>query len=186
MALFFDEAVRRPLLDYVPHWIKPNHLSLGRVVLVLPLIFWREKPAAAVAVVIISGVLDLLDGPLARARGEVSRFGAFLDATADKAFVWSALFFACREVFPAWLVWGVVAVDAALFAIRPVKLARRLSVNATVWSKVKLWLQMIALGLALTRNEWLVTPAAGVLGIALYTAAISLAAHLRDLFRKRA
>ncbi|OGL74461.1 hypothetical protein A3D73_01845 [Candidatus Uhrbacteria bacterium RIFCSPHIGHO2_02_FULL_60_44] len=183
MALFFDEAVRRPLDACVPHWIKPNHLSLGRVALIVPLLYWWDRPIIAVSAVIVAGALDLFDGPLARIRGQVSRLGAFIDAIADKAFVWSALLFACRGIFPSWLVWSVVVADLALIAIRPIKLAMKRSVNATALSKVKFWLQMIALCLALTRSGWLDAPAAGTLGTALFCAVMSLLTHVHDLGR---
>ncbi len=181
MALFFDEAVRQPLDACVPRWIKPNHLSLGRVALVAPLLTWQDLPIVAVSAVFFAGLLDLFDGPLARIRGQVSRLGAFIDAIADKAFVWSALLFACRGAFPSWLIWSVVAVDLALVAIRPIKLALKRSVNATALSKVKFWMQMIALGLALSRIDWLETPAMGALGAALFCAVLSLLTHVRDV-----
>lgn len=184
MALFFDEAVRRPLDACVPLWIKPNHLSLGRIAMVAPLLYWQDRPMLAVSAVFVAGMLDLFDGPLARIRGEVSRLGAFIDAIADKAFVWSALIFACRGVFPSWLVWSVIAADLALVAIRPIKLAMKLPVNATEWSKIKFWLQMIALGLALSRIGALETPARGALGMALWCAVLSLLTHVRDVGRR--
>ncbi|HWQ99932.1 MAG TPA: CDP-alcohol phosphatidyltransferase family protein [Candidatus Methylomirabilis sp.] len=183
MAFFFDEAVRRPIDACIPLWIKPNHLSLGRVVLIAPLIYWRDHPIVAVSTVIASGLLDLFDGPLARIRGQVSRLGAFIDAIADKAFVWSALIFSCRGAFPPWLIWSVIVADLALIAIRPVKLALNRSVNASALSKVKFWLQMIALGMALTRSGSLEAPAIGMLFGAFFCAIVSLFMHVRDLGR---
>ncbi len=44
----------------------------------------REFFLAAGLVVLLSGAFDLLDGPLARATGKATRFGAFLDSTLDR------------------------------------------------------------------------------------------------------
>ena len=44
----------------------------------------RGKLLAAVVIVTLSGLADLLDGAMARARGRTSRFGAFLDSTMDR------------------------------------------------------------------------------------------------------
>src|SRR3989344_1413133 len=85
MALFFDEAVRRPLDACVPYWIKPNHLSLGRVALIVPLLYWWDRPIIAVSAVIVAGALALFDGPPARRRAQGSRRGAGCRACAGGA-----------------------------------------------------------------------------------------------------
>lgn len=184
MALFFDDAVRRPLLAYVPRWIKPNHLSLLRIALVAPFIAWRHAPTVALSLLVVSGLLDLLDGPLARVRGEESQLGAFLDSLADKVFVFSALIFACAAVFPLWMIVALAAVECGLVLVRPIKRLLGLRIDANNWSKIKLWLEMISIGCALTGNGWLVTPARGLLGLAVWYALLALGSHVRDLFRR--
>jgi len=44
----------------------------------------KEFFLAGGLVVLLAGAFDLLDGPLARATGKTSRFGAFLDSTLDR------------------------------------------------------------------------------------------------------
>lgn len=65
----------------------PNLLSLLRL-LMIPFIVWlycfREDYTAAVLVIIISGVTDVVDGIIARKCGMVSDFGKILDPLADK------------------------------------------------------------------------------------------------------
>ncbi len=54
-------------LNFVAGWIYASgHLFLGAVML------------------LVAAVADLLDGPLARLTGKVSKFGAFLDSTVDR------------------------------------------------------------------------------------------------------
>jgi CDP-diacylglycerol---glycerol-3-phosphate 3-phosphatidyltransferase len=45
----------------------------------------NQQWAIAAALVLAFGIFDLFDGTLARATGKVSRFGAFLDSTLDRA-----------------------------------------------------------------------------------------------------
>ncbi|MEL0111989.1 MAG: CDP-alcohol phosphatidyltransferase family protein, partial [Rickettsiales bacterium] len=67
----------------------PNILTLSRI-LVIPLIvglFWVEGDWArwtALGLYAVACITDFFDGYLARARGEMSRFGRFLDPVADK------------------------------------------------------------------------------------------------------
>lgn len=73
-----------------------NRLTLLRVVLVpvlVALFFVPGWPAhwGALAVFAAAGVTDWLDGRVARARGETTRFGKFLDPIADKVLVLAAL-----------------------------------------------------------------------------------------------
>jgi phosphatidylglycerophosphate synthase len=79
MAEFFDQAVSRPLLSFVPEWIHPNDLTIARAACLLPLIEARAYPTLAVSITILSAAFDLLDGPLARLRGQVTQSGAVLD-----------------------------------------------------------------------------------------------------------
>ncbi len=80
------DALLQPLIARVPRSLRPNHLALLRILLILPLAYalivglW---PLAAV-VFILASALDLIDGPLARARNQVSMSGAMLDPIADK------------------------------------------------------------------------------------------------------
>jgi len=77
----------------------PHVLSFGRVLftaLTYVAAYRHDKPLFAV-IVLLAVVTDILDGPLARALGTASRFGANVDSAADLLFyaslpVWAALF----------------------------------------------------------------------------------------------
>ena len=65
----------------------PNLLSLIRL-LMIPLIIWlyckTQQYGAAVIVILLSGLTDIVDGFIARKYHMVSDFGKILDPTADK------------------------------------------------------------------------------------------------------
>ena len=65
----------------------PNILSFFRLLLI-PLILWlylgRQNRIAAVVVIAVSGLTDVLDGKIARHFNAVSDLGKFLDPLADK------------------------------------------------------------------------------------------------------
>src|SRR5439155_19398089 len=84
-----------------PPWLRhlPHALSFGRVLftaLTYVAAYRHDKPLFAV-IVLLAVVTDILDGPLARAMGTASRFGANVDSAADLLFyaslpAWAALF----------------------------------------------------------------------------------------------
>src|SRR5581483_7004643 len=74
----------------------PNLLTLGRILLipVFVLLFSVPTPArsiAAAVVFVIAALTDLLDGYLARRRGQITKVGRLLDPVADKLLVLSGL-----------------------------------------------------------------------------------------------
>lgn len=64
----------------------PNTLSLLRILILFPFVIFvkNEEYIKAGLVLAISGLTDLIDGYIARKLGQVTRFGAMLDPTADK------------------------------------------------------------------------------------------------------
>jgi cardiolipin synthase (CMP-forming) len=70
----------------------PNLLTLSRILAVPILVFllWRPTPidyAITFVLYCVVGITDYFDGYLARAQGQISRLGQFLDPIADKIMV---------------------------------------------------------------------------------------------------
>ena len=86
-----DESFRHPLATVVS---PANLVSLSRLLL-SPLLFWTVLEAdgnsgtswLAVFLGFVLAASDILDGHLARIRGTVSKWGAFIDPLADKVVV---------------------------------------------------------------------------------------------------
>ncbi|KOR36166.1 MULTISPECIES: CDP-alcohol phosphatidyltransferase family protein [Planktothricoides] len=80
-------------------WITPNRISILSALFGGPLACWlilENYYLIAVAVIIISGIFDDLDGDLARAKGVASKEGAILDSVLDRYvdfFIITALIF---------------------------------------------------------------------------------------------
>lgn len=183
MAQFFDDAVRRPLLTIVPVWVLPNHLTIARALLVVPLIEVRNIPGLAIACVALSSLCDLLDGPLARIRGQASQNGAMLDMASDKVFILGAMIFACSGRIALPIVITVAALECLLAAIRPLKRHRGVKTDANAYGAAKVWLQTIGTGLVLSGSEWANGFSIPVFLAAILFAALSFGGHVRDFFR---
>src|SRR5256885_4476267 len=72
-------------------WTLPNAVSLSRVGLAAAFLATTDT-SGQVALVAAASLSDVLDGWLARRRNAVSRWGALIDPTADRAFVFAAAF----------------------------------------------------------------------------------------------
>lgn len=90
-----------PPLANAPAWARrlPHALSFARVVLTFLtyVAAWQHDKGMFAVLVLLAVVTDVLDGPLARAMGTASKFGANVDSAADMLFyvslpIWAALF----------------------------------------------------------------------------------------------
>lgn len=105
----------------IPVPLKPRHipnLITGlRILLVAPFLWLllEERYAAALALFVIAGVSDGLDGFLAKYYGWTSELGGLLDPVADKLLLMGAILaLGWLNELPAWLVALVVARDLVI------------------------------------------------------------------------
>jgi phosphatidylglycerophosphate synthase len=81
--------------NFFPAWVKPNHLSFIRIFSSLAMLVLELTDLSLGLIIIlglVSGFSDLLDGALARQRGQVTKLGAFLDPLGDKIFAFILAF----------------------------------------------------------------------------------------------
>ena len=101
-------------------WTIPNVLSMLRLALVpvfLAFIVIGDYVAALV-VLVIASLTDLLDGYLARTLGQVTRLGQLLDPAADRLYIFAALVgLAANGLVPWWIVVVIVARDVFLLIL---------------------------------------------------------------------
>lgn len=111
-------------------WTIPNMISGLRILgvpLFLYLILGPQADGWALAVLLISGGTDWLDGKLARWLNQMSRFGALLDPIADRLYMIAIpLAFAARGIIPWWLVAILLVREALLGLTLPVYKSRGL------------------------------------------------------------
>jgi CDP-diacylglycerol--glycerol-3-phosphate 3-phosphatidyltransferase len=102
----------------------PNFLTLGRLVLVPPIIlllFFPGKAPSAIAALLffIASLTDFFDGFIARRFQLESSFGRFLDPIADKVLVTSALIMLIAlDRVEAWIVMLIISREVAVSALR--------------------------------------------------------------------
>lgn len=128
------------------------------VYFVLLALIARQRDAALLtAAFVLFNVIafsDLLDGYLARRYGEVTHFGRIADPLVDKLLVCGSLIFFLSipplpEIFKAWFVVTVLARELLVSGIRGAAEAAGIPFGATVWGKLKTFVQNVTVGTGL-------------------------------------
>ncbi len=116
-----EQTSARPASDRV--LTVPNALS-GLRLLGVPIFLWlvlQEYDGWAVAVLMVSGFTDWLDGKIARKWNQMSKVGALLDPAADRLYILATLIgLTVRGVVPLWLTLVLVGRDVVLAGFLPV------------------------------------------------------------------
>ena len=160
-----DESYRHPLATVVS---PANLVSLSRLLL-SPLLFWTVLEAdgnsgtswLAVFLGFVLAASDILDGHLARIRGTVSKWGAFIDPLADKVVViGTALCLVEVERFHLLPVVLLTLREIFITLYRLLVARKGLSIPARKSAKWKTTIQGIALMIAvmpwLENSQWFV------------------------------
>ena len=139
----------------------PNLLTLSRIFAVPILVFllWRPMPldyAITFVLYCIVGLTDYFDGYLARANGQISRLGQFLDPIADKIMVVAVLIMliSSRKANPIPEIAGLHIIAALIILLREIFVSGlreylaslQVSVPVSKLAKWKTTFQLVALG----------------------------------------
>ena len=160
-----EESYRHPLATVVS---PANLVSLSRLLL-SPLLFWEVLEAEesigtswlAVLLGFILAASDILDGHLARIRGTVSRWGAFIDPLADKVVVIGTAFCLVEVERFNFLPVVLLTIREIFITFYRLLMARKgLSIPARKSAKWKTTVQGVALMIAvvpwLENSQWIV------------------------------
>ncbi|MCL2525810.1 MAG: CDP-diacylglycerol--glycerol-3-phosphate 3-phosphatidyltransferase [Coriobacteriia bacterium] len=112
------------------------------------------QPWIAALVFILIASTDAVDGYVARKRREVTTFGKFIDPLADKLLVTAALMALVQMgVLPAWIAFIIVAREFIVSGLRMVASANGAVIDASMFGKVKTWLQSVAIVMFIVKNH---------------------------------
>src|SRR6476469_2110341 len=139
----------------------PNLLTLSRILAVPILVFllWRPAPvdyAITFVLYCLVGITDYFDGYLARAQGQISKLGQFLDPIADKIMVGAVLIMliSSRKANPLPEIAGLNIIPALIILLREIMVSGlreflaslQISVPVSALAKWKTTFQFVALG----------------------------------------
>lgn len=116
--------------------------------------------AIAAALFLVAAASDFVDGKLARRWKVTTRLGAFLDTTADKLLVATALL-ALVSVHraSAWVAFVIVAREFVILGLRAVVASGGSNLETSIFGKWKATVQFAAIALAILRPHVLIAGA---------------------------
>lgn len=149
-----------------PLWITPNDLSGFRIFLSVPIFVYSIMDQYCLVLIIftIAILTDFLDGPLARKRGQTTKWGAILDSLADKLTIMTALSPWLSKPYHNnyWIAYLVLAPDIILAILaginwlligrRPAESNRKRSLQSNKFGKIKMFLQSSGVILLIISN----------------------------------
>jgi CDP-diacylglycerol---glycerol-3-phosphate 3-phosphatidyltransferase len=111
----------RPRLTTLPNLLGLARIAATPIVVLLLLLPFPGAGLIGFAVFVLAATTDYFDGRIARARGQVSPLGIFLDLTADKVLV-AGVLIAMVEVglLPTWIVATLLIRELVVQGVRQV------------------------------------------------------------------
>lgn len=149
---------RTPQRELASIWTPANIVTCIRIVFIPVFMVFAALPAGSLGLTgpaqavcafvlyVLLSLTDKVDGSLARARGEITDFGKFLDPIADKLLVFSALLILLDQgVVSVWAVFIILARELLVSAMRMVAGAAGQVIAADRLGKWKTATTMVAL-----------------------------------------
>ena len=133
----------------------PNMLGLARIAatpVVMALLLYPVPGAGLLGFLVFgaAALTDFVDGRLARARGEVSPLGIFLDLTADKVLVAGVLIAMVQvSLLSAWIAALLLIRELVVQGVRQLAASADLLMPARAWGKGKTAATLAGMGLLL-------------------------------------
>jgi CDP-diacylglycerol--glycerol-3-phosphate 3-phosphatidyltransferase len=149
---FTDQIVERAFLWAFPAWVKPNHLTILRfllipVILVLLGLHFRWW---ALAVLIAAICTDFIDGAMARTRDRITILGTYLDPVADKLLIAAVLAWLGHSYLVVQIILAFIVLELILSAVGVQILVRTgVARSSNAFGKSKMVVQSVALFLFL-------------------------------------
>ena len=178
-----DRFLAATLLKLVPREATPNQITILRIFMT-PAVVWflhEERYDLAVAFFLITALTDMLDGSLARTRGQVTAWGTMWDPIADKLLIGSVALLLLTRHFPPELTAVILGLEAAFLAGGWYRTTQGESVAANWWGKFKMLAQVIGVTLFLlslqTGLAGLALASYAAFGVACVLALVSLFRH---------
>lgn len=133
----------------------PNLLGLARivatpVVMALLLLPFAGAGLIGFAVFTLAALTDYFDGRIARARGQVTPLGVFMDLTADKVLVAGVLIAMVQvDLLPSWIVATLLIRELVVAGVRQLAASANVVIAARGLGKWKAFATNLAIGVLL-------------------------------------
>jgi CDP-diacylglycerol---glycerol-3-phosphate 3-phosphatidyltransferase len=145
----------------------PNYITLTRIASI-PLLIWilssglfqgtdGRRELLASALFLAASVTDVIDGYLARKRGQITTMGMLLDPLADKLMITAAFITLVQfnpRIVPAWIAVIIIGREFLVSGLRSIAASEGFTIEASDLGKFKMVVQIIAVVAAIIDHRW--------------------------------
>lgn len=175
-----DRVMAKTVLRLIPLWIKPNHVTVLRLLLIPVVLYfmWLENWKIALPLFVLTAFTDAIDGSLARMRKQITLWGTVVDPIADKLLIGSVVVLFVAQAINLWFALVILFIELLIAFGALIRQRRGLYSSANEYGKLKMLFQVLGVSLLLLAKLLgikLVVPfATGTLAIAIIFAIVSL------------
>jgi CDP-diacylglycerol---glycerol-3-phosphate 3-phosphatidyltransferase len=145
----------------------PNYITFTRIFSV-PVLIWilsssrfegahGQKELIASALFIAASMTDMVDGFLARRRGQITTLGMLLDPLADKLLVAAAFVTLVQfnpRIVPAWMAVVIIGREFLVSGLRSIAASEGFTLAASDLGKLKMTAQIVTVVAAILDHRW--------------------------------
>lgn len=144
-----QDKILIPLIKkFWPKKITPNMLTSLRLAIAFLIIFlaleYSKYRILIINLFIFASLLDLIDGPIARALHMETKLGGYLDPLSDKILICPLLIIFIWP-YSSSLVIAIVSIEIFLLLIASLALFKKIYLSANIWGKWKMFFQVFGL-----------------------------------------
>jgi CDP-diacylglycerol--glycerol-3-phosphate 3-phosphatidyltransferase len=143
-----DILLDKTLLRLIPYFIKPTHITVLRILLtpfIAFLILQIENLPIVIFAFLAVSFTDMIDGAMARTRGQITDLGKALDPVADKLLFISCAGLLMPKYDSLYLFLAIVFLEILTMATSGFIMKSKKDIGANIFGKIKLNLQLLGL-----------------------------------------
>ncbi len=141
---------RTPRVTSLPNLLGVLRIVMAPIVIALLLLPFPGGGIIGFVVFCVAAFTDYLDGRIARARGEVSPLGVFMDLTADKVLVVGVLVAMVETgLLPTWIVATILIRELVIAGVRQLAASADVVIAARALGKAKTLFTLVAMSVLL-------------------------------------
>ncbi len=174
-----DIVLKHTLLHIIPKRVTPNMVTVFRAFLIPFNLYyvWRGEWDIVIALFLFTAGTDIVDGSMARARKQITKWGTVADPLVDKIFIGSVVaLFVAKEIHPAFAV-VILTLECLIGLSNYIRYRKGQIVSANKFGKTKMILQVIGVTLLFISRSYgfeIEHFSVGVLSLSIVFAIISL------------
>lgn len=140
-----DKILAATILKLIPSSVLPYHITMARFVAtpVVAILMLSENYLWGLFAFLLVAATDAIDGSLARTRNQITNWGKIYDPLADKILIGCMVFIIVLRYIDLWTALLIMVIEITIIAVGWARKRRGLIVQANIWGKIKMFLQVL-------------------------------------------